>query len=168
MDRRFKGMGEAAKGKAMSNGRLEEWDIARRGLRSISSPEIKTFWDGYIARRRPVPIEHGSLYSRWRRVSDDLVISLYLTNRSVGLFVRGQRGERYRTTLNRLLACEPDLGNALGASLEGYPGCCYLTNQPLPVTDPESWPRGHAWLEEQEEFYHRVLSAFRDRLDAAG
>jgi hypothetical protein len=144
----------------MSNGDLDEWDIARRGLRSISSPEIKTFWNGYIVRRRPVPIEHGSLYSRWRLVSDDLVISLYLTNRSVGLFVRGQRGERYPTTLNRLSGHEPQLGEALGASLRGYVGCCYLTNLPLPVTDPESWSRAYAWLEEQEEHYHRMLSSF--------
>jgi len=144
----------------MANGGLDEWDIARRGLRSISSPEIKSFWNGYIACRRPVPIEHGSLYSRWRRVSDDLVISLYLTNRSVGLFVRGQRGERYRTTLNRLSAHEPRLGEALGASLRGYEGCCYLTNLPLPVTDPASWRQGYGWLAEREEFYHRVLSEF--------
>lgn len=142
----------------MSNGELDEWDIARRGLRSISSPEIKAFWNGYIAHRRPVPIERGSLYSRWRQVSDDLVISLYLTNRSVGLFVRGQRGERYRTTLNRLSAHEPELGEALGASLRGYEGCCYLTNLPLAVTDPKSWPQAYAWLEKQDERYYRVLS----------
>jgi hypothetical protein len=136
---------------------FDEWDIARGSLRSISSPEIKTFWNGYIARRKDARIEHGSLYSRWRRVSDDLVLSLYLTNRSVGLFVRGQRGEGYATTVNRLSAYEPDLGLALGASLRGYIGCCYLSNLPLPVTDPASWPRGYEWLEEQEELFHRVL-----------
>ena len=141
----------------MANG-LDEWDIARGGLRSISSPEIKTFWNGYISRRKDAPIEHCSLYSRWRRVADDLVISLYLTNRSVGLFVRGQRGERYPTTAARLSTYEPGLGIGLDASLRGYPGCCYLTNFPLPLTDPASWPRGYAWLEEQEERYHRVLS----------
>jgi hypothetical protein len=145
----------------MSNRSLDEWDIARHGLRSISSPEIKSFWDGYIARRRPVPIEHGSLYSRWRLVADDLAISLYLTNRSVGLFVRGRRGERYATTATRLSVHEPRLGDALGASLRGYVGCCYLRNLPLPVTDPASWPQGYAWLEEQEEFYYRVLARFR-------
>ena len=142
----------------MSNGTLDEWDIEHRGLRSISAPEIKTFWNGYIIRRKNAPIEHGSLYSRWRRVADDLVISLYLTNRSVGLFVRGERGERWATTVNRLSAYEPQLGEALGASLRGYEGCCYLSNFPLPVTDPASWPRGYEWLEEQEEFYHRVLT----------
>ena len=142
----------------MSKSGFDEWDIERSGLRSISAPEIKTFWNGYIARRQDAPIEHGSLWSRWRRVADDLIISLYLTNRSVGLFVRGQRGERWGTTVARLAAYEPELGVALGASLAGYPGCCYLTNFPLPVTDPASWRRGYAWLEEQEERYHRVLS----------
>jgi hypothetical protein len=142
----------------MPSGDLDEWDIARSSLRSISSPEIKTFWNGYIAYRKDVPIEHGSLYSRWRRVADDLVLSLYLTNRSVGLFVRGQRGERWATTVNRLAAYEPGLGLALGASLRGFPGCCYISNFPLPVTDPASWPQGYAWLEEREQHYHRVLS----------
>jgi hypothetical protein len=145
----------------MANGDLNEWDIARGGLRSISSPEIKTFWNGYIAQRKGAPIEHGSLYSRWRRVTDDLVLSLYLTNRSVGLFVRGERGERWATTVNRLSAYEPQLGEALGASLRGYEGCCYLSNFPLPVTDPASWPRGYAWLEEREEHYFGVLSKLR-------
>jgi hypothetical protein len=142
----------------MADRALDEWDIARGGLRSVSSTEIKAFWNGYIVRRKDVRIEHGSLYSRWRRVSDDLVLSLYLTNRSVGLFVRGQRGERYATTVNRLSAYEPHLGLALGASLRGYEGCCYLSNLPLPVTDPASWPQGYAWLEERERHYHRVLS----------
>jgi hypothetical protein len=142
----------------MSNGELDEWDIARRGLRSISSPEIKAFWDGYIDQRRPVLIEHGSLYSRWRLVSDDLVISLYLTNRSVGLFVRGRRGERYRTTLNRLSVYEPALREALGAGLKAYEGCCYLTDRPTAITDPRSWPQAYRWLTEREELYYGVLS----------
>lgn len=146
----------------MSDAGINEWDIERTGLRSLSSPEIKRFWDGYIALREPVAIERGSLWSRWRRVADDLVLSLYLTNRSVGLFVRGERGERWATTVNRLASYEPALGDALGASLRGYQGCCYLSNFPLPATDPASWPRGYDWLAEREEFYHRVLSALPD------
>jgi hypothetical protein len=142
----------------MSKGQFNEWDIERSGLRSLSSPEIKRFWDGYIAFRRPVEIVRGSLWSRWRHVSDDLVISIYLTNRSVGMFVRGQRGEGYRTTLNRLSAYEPRLGNALGASLHGYEGCCYLCNSPLPVTDPSCWPQAYEWLAAREAQFHRVLS----------
>jgi hypothetical protein len=143
--------------KSVSKSELNEWDIARTGLRSISSPEIKRFWNGYIARRQDGLIEHGSLYSRWRRVADDLVISLYLTNRSVGMFVRGLRGERYASTVNRQSAYEPPLGEALGASLRGYEGCCYLSNFPLPVTAPASWPQGYDWLEDREEHYFGVL-----------
>ena len=145
---------------------LDEWDIARVGLRSISAAEIKAFWDGYIALRNDARIEHGSLYSRWRHVADDLVLSLYLTNRSVGLFVRGRRGERWATTANRLSAYEPDLGEALGASLRGYEGCCYLSNFPLPMTDPASWPRAYSWLEERERHYYRVLGEAVTRGDA--
>jgi hypothetical protein len=142
----------------MPNGAPDEWDIERAGLRSVSSAEISKFWKGYIACRKDVRIDHGSLYSRWRHVADDLVLSLYLTNRSVGLFVRGQRGESWATTANRLSAFEPDLGLALGASLRGHEGCCYLARLPLPVTDPASWTRGYAWLEAREEHYHHVLS----------
>lgn len=142
----------------MSKDQFNEWDIERSGLRSLSSPEIKRFWDGYIALRKPVEIVHGSLWSRWRHVSDDLVISIYLTNRSVGMFVRGQRGEGYRTTLHRLSAFEPGLGNALDASLAGYEGCCYLSNFRLPVTDPSCWPQAYAWLAAREEEFHRILS----------
>lgn len=139
-------------------GELHEWDIAHSRLRSISAAEIKRFWNGYVAMRKPVRIEHGSLWSRWRPVGEDLVISLYLTNRSVGLFVRGPRGEGYRTTLHRLSAHEPELGAALGAGLRDFKGCCHLTNLPLPVMDPASWPRAYAWLAEREELYFTVLS----------
>ena len=96
---------------------------------------------------------------RIRRTGDRFVQALKHRNGgSVGLFVRGQRGERYAATANRLSAYEPDLGLALDASLRGYEGCCYLSNLPLPVTDPASWPQGYAWLEERERHYHRVLS----------
>lgn len=142
----------------MSTDQFNEWDIERSGLRSLSSPEIKRFWDRYIAFREPVEIARGSLWSRWRHVSDDLIISLYLTNRSVGMFVRGQRGEGYKTTLGRLSAYEPALGRALGARLDGFHGCCYLSNHVMPVTDPGCWPKAFEWLATSEEKYHRALS----------
>jgi hypothetical protein len=141
----------------MANSDLDEWDFAQGGLRSLSAAEIKRFWGGYIARRKDARIEHGSLYSRWRQVADDLVLSLYVANRSVGLFVRGHRGEKWATTANRFSAYEPDLGLALDASLLGFKGCCYLSRLPLPVTDASSWPRGYEWLEERERHYVRIL-----------
>lgn len=136
---------------------MTKWDIERSNLRSLSSPEIGRFWEGYVAFRKPVLIERGSLWSRWRSVSGDLVISIYLTNRSVGLFVRGQRGERYPTTVARLSTYEPGLGKALGASLRGYEGCCYLSNLPMQVTDTTCWPQAYERLAGREEHYYSVL-----------
>lgn len=141
----------------MADRQLDEWDIAHGGLRSLSSREIKAFWDGYLTRRNDPRIRHGSLYSRWRHVSDDLVISLYLTNRSVGLFVRGQRGEGHATTASRLSIFEPGLGLALGASLNGEYDLCYLTRHPVGMIDPANWPEAWEWLERQEELYSSVL-----------
>lgn len=142
----------------MADRQLDEWDIAHGGLRSLSSREIKAFWDGYLVRRNDPRIRHGSRYSRWRHVSDDLVVSLYLTNRSVGLFVRGQRGEGFATTLNRLSAFEPRLGQALGVSLRGEYKLCYLSNHPVAMVDPANWPAAHAWLERQEEHFSKTLT----------
>lgn len=142
----------------MADRQLDEWDIAHGGLRSLSSREIKVFWDGYLARRNDPRIRHGSLYSRWRHVSEDLVVSLYLTNRSVGLFVRGQRGEGFATTASRLSAFEPGLGQALGVSLRGKYRLCYLYDHPVPMIDPANWPAAHAWLEHQEEHFSRTLT----------
>lgn len=142
----------------MADRQMDEWDIAHGGLRSLSSREIKAFWDGYLARRNDPRIRHGSLYSRWRHVADDLVVSLYLTNRSVGLFVRGQRGEGFATTLNRLSAFEPGLGQVLGVSLRGEYKLCYLHDHPVAMMDPANWSAAHVWLERQEEHFSKTLA----------
>lgn len=141
----------------MADRQLDEWDIAHGGLRSLSAREIKAFWDGYLACRQDPRIRYGSLYSRWRHVSDELVLSLYLTNRSVGLFVRGPRGEGYATTLNRLAAYDPQLGEVLGASLRADHGLCYLSRHPVAMIDPANWPEAYAWLEQHEQRFSKTL-----------
>ncbi|GAA4115753.1 hypothetical protein ACFFTN_18490 [Aminobacter aganoensis] len=86
------------------------------------------------------------------------MVSLYLTNRSVGLFVRGQRGEGFATTLNRLSAFEPGLGQALGVSLRGEYKLCYLHDHPVAMMDPANWSAAHVWLERQEEHFSKTLA----------
>lgn len=134
----------------------QEWDLPEIGLRRLSGRDIAAFWTGY-ARIAAPGLVHGSLYSRWRPVSEDCIISLYITNRSVGLFVRGERGERWATTAVRLEAYEPRLGKALGASLRGYPGCCYLGNHRIPTLDTGRWPEAYAWLDAAESRYAATL-----------
>jgi hypothetical protein len=135
---------------------MDEWDLPEIGLRRLGARDIAAFWKGYAARAAP-GLVHGSLYSRWRPVADDLVISLYITNRSAGLFVRGQRGETYATTLHRLSAHEPGLGEALGAPLRGEIGCCHLSDHRIATTDPARWPQAFEWLCARESAYSRVL-----------
>ncbi len=137
-----------------------EWDIPEIaheiGLRRLGAQDIQAFWKQFAAVHGP-GLQHGSLYSRWRVVADDLVISLYITNRSVGLFVRGQRGERYATTARRLSAYEPGLGQALGAALHDHEPLCYLISHRTVTTDTRQWPAAFEWLLAAERRYESVL-----------
>jgi hypothetical protein len=133
-----------------------EWDLPEIGLRRLGGQDIKQFWK-HFADEHGEGLSHGSLYSRWRVVSDDTVISLYLTNHSVGLFVRGQRGEPYSATARRLAGYEPKLGAALGVALRGEYPLCYLTNHRIATTDTKAWPTAFDWLLAAEQRYEAVL-----------
>jgi hypothetical protein len=134
----------------------QEWDLAEIGLRRLGSQDIAAFWLRYATFCGSKPLR-GSLWSRWREVSDDTIISLYLTNHSVGLFVRGQRGEKHETTLRRLESFEPALGLELGSALRGEYRCCYLASYPSTTLDPAAWPDAFAWLDETERRYLATL-----------
>lgn len=137
------------------NGR-HEWDLPEIGLRRLGGQDIKRFWQSY-AQLHGEGLSHGSLYSRWRVVNDETVISLYLTNHSVGLFVRGQRGEPYSATVRRFAAHEPELGAALGVGLHGDYPLCYLTNHRTATKDTKAWPAAFSWLLAAERRYEAVL-----------
>jgi len=139
----------------MEEGR-HEWDLPEIGLRRLGSQDIQLFWKRFAAAHGP-GLSHGSLYSRWRVVNDETVISLYLTNHSVGLFVRGHRGEPYSATARRLSAYEPELGTALGAALRGDYPLCYLTDRPTAMTDTKAWGAAFDWLRAAESRYETVL-----------
>lgn len=133
-----------------------EWDLPEIGLRRLGAQDIQLFWKRFAVAHGD-GLSHGSLYSRWRVVSHDTVISLYLTNQSVGLFVRGQRGEPYSATVRRFTAYEPDLGVALGVALRGEYPLCYLTNCRTVTTDTKAWPAAFDWLLAAERRYEAVL-----------
>jgi hypothetical protein len=139
------------------------------GLRKLSSADCAEFWERYAALRPGLRLYRGNRYSRWRPVAGtDIFISLYLTNRSVGLFVRGERGLSLKGAARKLDLYEPRLGIALGvaAASGGYP---YLARLALPATDVAAWPRGQQWLLERETFYHATLARIVGGIeDAAG
>jgi hypothetical protein len=137
-------------------GGQNEWDLPEIGLRRLGGQDIQLFWKRFAVAHGE-GLSHGSLYSRWRVVSDDTVISLYLTNHSVGLFVRGQRGEPYSATARRLAGYEPELGAALGVALRGEYPLCYLTSHRIATTDTKAWPSAFDWLLAAEQRYEAVL-----------
>ena len=55
--------------------------------------ERRRFFDGFQARFPELALRWGNTFARWRDVpGTELVVSHYITNHSIGVFVRGQRG----------------------------------------------------------------------------
>ena len=134
-----------------------EWDLPEIGLRRLSALDMRRFWDGFIAMRPGIRYGWGNVYSRWRAVpGTELNLSLYITNHSVGLFVRGQRGTPLSATRFSLQPRARELERELGAELHAE--APLLRNLPLATTDPSTWSRGHEWLRASEAEYLAVLA----------
>lgn len=128
------------------------------GLRKLSIADCDAFWQAYGALRPGLRLLRGNHWSRWRPVTGtDIFIALYLTNRGVGMFVRGERGLSHAGAVRKLSLFEPRLSRALGTKVFDQ-GCPYLSNLPLTTIDRSQWPRGHEWMIGREEFYHRTLA----------
>jgi hypothetical protein len=128
------------------------------GLRRLSVRECDEFWAGYAGLRPGLRLLRGNHYSRWRAVAGtDLFIALYLTNRSVGMFVRGERGLSLKGASRFLSLHEPRLSAALGVEPLAD-GCPYLSRLPNATTDRTTWPAAREWLLEREAFYHDTLA----------
>jgi hypothetical protein len=138
-----------------------EWDLPSRALRGLSVRERRQFWDGFEV-AAATPYEKGNGFSRWRAVPNtELNLALYVTNRSVGLFVRGLRGVPLSETRRLLGPHARRLEAALGAQLDDE--VPLLLRLPLAMTDPNSWPAAWSWLREAEAEYLAVLAGvFRE------
>ncbi|MDB5540086.1 MAG: hypothetical protein JWQ89_1813 [Devosia sp.] len=128
-----------------------------------SSAELRQrFWDGFAARFPSMPLGGGNSYSRWRELPElNLVISLYLSEQSAGLFVRGPRGASDTETAARLRLVEPAIIEALGLDL-GNTASPFARARYANHGDEASWPAIYDWLADQETRYrtalHSVLS----------
>jgi hypothetical protein len=128
------------------------------GLRKLSVADCNAFWQAYCDLRPGLRLMRGNHWSRWRPVAGtDIFIALYLANRSVGMFVRGERGLSHAGTLRMLSVHEPRLSRALGVAVF-EDGCPYLSKLPLTPVDRSQWPRAHRWLMEREESCHGTLA----------
>lgn len=137
-----------------------EWDLPEIGLRRQSAADRELYWQRYAAARPEVTYLRGNTYSRWRAVpATEVVLSLYITNHSTGVFVRGARGEPYATTLARL---GDELVQKIAAALNvaemnggGFP---LVRAYRFAATDTAAWPDAQAWLRQQEDDYLDVLT----------
>ena len=139
------------------NGAVNEWDLPEIGLRGLSARDRKMFWDGFVALRPEIGYRWGNTFSRWRAVpGSEFNLSLYITNRSVGLFVRGVRGTPLSATRARLEPRRNELELVLGAALDDE--CPLLRNLRLTTTDASTWGRAYDWLRQSETDYLRALA----------
>lgn len=134
-----------------------EWDLPEIGLRRLSAADMRRFWDIYLAASPDIRYGWGNVFSRWRAVpGTELNLSLYITNRSVGLFVRGRRGMPLSATRVELAPRAARLQRVLGARLNDE--APLLRNLRLTTIDPSTWARGHEFLRAGEADYLAALA----------
>ena len=132
--------------------------IEPAGLRKLSVRDCDAFWRRYGSLRPDLKLQRGNHWSRWRPVAGTTIfIALYLTNRSVGMFVRGERGLSLKGAVRLLSLHEPKLSRALGVPVFSD-GCPYLSKHRVVTVDRETWPAAQDWLLEREGFYHDTLA----------
>jgi len=121
-----------------------------------NDPERRRFFDGFATRFPMLPLRWGNTFSRWRDVpGTELVVSYCITNHSVGVFVRGQRGVPCPETAAQLPGLS--LGLALGAEL-GDPRFPFVTALPLAIRDTATWPGAYDWLFANGDRYVAVIA----------
>jgi hypothetical protein len=129
-------------------------------MRSARPPQSdrqrRAYFDAFAARVPHLRLRWGNTFSRWRDVpGTELVLAYYITNHSVGVFVRGQRGipcPETAATLPRFA-----LETALGVDL-GSPFFPFGTGYRFDPFNEVGWPASHEWLEATGERYVLTLA----------
>lgn len=125
--------------------------------------QLRAFWAVFLFRAGDRRYAHGNMFSRWRAVgAADLIAAAYVTDHSVGVFIRGPRGERPAATIARLGERRLDaLGAALGVAL----GRDFLLAQrwATDTADPGRWEAMADWLHAAgDRVVYAAASAFAD------
>ena len=128
-----------------------------------SDRERRRFFDGFQARFPELALRWGNTFARWRDVpGTELVVSHYITNHSIGVFVRGQRGVPCIETAAQLPAFSLELG--LEAPL-GRPDFPFVTALPLDTLEEANWAPNYDWLFRTGDRYTQVLARIVGGLD---
>ena len=111
----------------------------------------RAYFAAFGERFPELTLRWGNTFSRWRDVpGTELVLAYYITNHSVGVFVRGQRGIPCRDTAATLPAYSLEV--ALGVPL-GTPDFPFVSAYRFDPFHERAWPKSHDWLGAEGERY---------------
>jgi hypothetical protein len=117
----------------------------------------KSFWT-YLLDRHPAERASGAAdgnSSRWRPPVGDFVVSQYLAQNSIGLFIRGVRGVSSEQTAAELDPYRERLSARLGPTAEG--NHTFVKTLRIDANDRANWDQMADWLHEQAENYVAAL-----------
>jgi hypothetical protein len=121
-----------------------------------SDRQRRAYFDAFAGRFPGLSLRWGNTFSRWRDVpGTELVVAYYITNHSVGVAIRGQRGIPCRDTAATLPVFS--LETALGVPL-GTPDFPFISAYRFDPFAQAAWPKSHIWLNDAGNRYVEVLA----------
>jgi hypothetical protein len=149
--------------------RPNQWD---RHVQEITQPSLsksaewrKDFWLHFIE-RFPDEARFGpasALHNRWyTQESVDLAISIYVSKKSVGIYIRGRFGADPDSVADTLAPYRELLAEATGSSTWSgrTPGHFFPQQSDLGIpTDPVNWDALADWLHAAKAKYEQALRA---------
>lgn len=146
--------------------RPNDWDRAvkevakARGDLSTIGQFRRAFWEHFVARHPSEGADYGpdATSNRWRMLpSLGVVVSLYVAQKNVGIFIRGERGAdqtQYESILEaHLVKLEQSLGVPPKDNLSFGKSATFDTS------DRGNWDRMADWLHQQSELYVETLKS---------
>ncbi len=141
-----------------------EWDrrvqsIAKEAREASPIVEFRrAFWDHVVARHPQIGFVPTSVSNNWAPVpGTDLQLSAWTSLQSVGLFVRGGRGQGGVYATERLAPFIGALESGLGVEV-GNPQHPYAKEYPIDLTDRANWDAAADWLADEIRRYSISLS----------
>ena len=140
--------------------------VAAQGLSEIGRFR-KDFWTAYSERYPNDGISPTAASSVWFETIDtEMLLSLYLAQGSVGIFMRGKRGVDPEKVVDRVERYKVILQNRFDIALGEQTswGTHRISDLQIDARDRANWPRMIDWLHEAA---HRFLTVFEDSANGA-
>ena len=148
--------------------RPNDWERRLNAAGAQRTPSETTlareaFWNAFVAHvpgeaERSGPAQRTS--NRWRVLAEiELVVSMWLAQTTVGLFVRGLRGASGAEVESRLLDHADELTASLGCPMGDGPEYFFVDRFPCDFQDEDQRDGVVRWLAERAATYEDVLLA---------